>query len=113
MFALYMDQDSMDKPVVAGLRANGWDILTTAEAGRLRGKDDVQLAFATSVGRVLYTANVGDFRRLHQAGIEHGGIIARPDQRMRSDAQIRALLALASQMPAHEMPSTFVFLSYA
>lgn len=100
----------MDGPVVAGLRANGIDVLTTREAGRLGRPDDDQLAFATSQGRVVYTANVGDFRRLHAAGVAHAGIIVRPNQRMPNQHQIRALLNIQDAMDNEGMRNAVQFI---
>jgi Domain of unknown function (DUF5615) len=106
-----MDQDSMDGAVVRGLRANGIDVLTTREAGRLGRSDADQLVFATSLGRVVYTANVGDFRRLQAAGVEHAGIIARPNQRMPQEHQIRALLNILNGMDGDGMRNAVEFIS--
>ena len=55
MVGLYLDEDSMDSALVSGLRANGLDVLTTYDAGRLRRSDFDQLDYATSLGRVIYT----------------------------------------------------------
>ncbi len=111
VFPLYMDQDSMEAAVVSGRRVNGVDLLTTAEAGRLRQSDESQLAFATKSGRVVVTANIGDFRRLHVAGSRHAGIVGRPNQGMTVDGQIRALLNILQGRSAEEMEGNFEFLS--
>ena len=88
----------MTTSVVAGLRAAGIDVLTTLEAGRLNADDEPQLSFAASIGRAIYTANRGDFSRLHwqwqAAGRTHSGIIVRGKQRRPPQTRLRLLLEL-------------------
>lgn len=62
---LYADEDACEHAVIRGLRARNIDVLTTIDANRLGSDDPSQLAFATSLDRVIYTFNVGDFARLH------------------------------------------------
>ena len=59
---LYVDEDASESAVILGLRARGVDLVTTCETGRLATSDESQLAFATEVGRVIYTFNASDFR---------------------------------------------------
>ena len=86
VIALYLDHDSSDAELVMGLRRAGLDVLTTRDAGNALRSDDWQLRFALSERRAIYSANVGDFGRLHKtwmaAGIHHAGIIVRHNQRM-------------------------------
>lgn len=51
----------MDGDLVRGLRFRGIDVMTAADAGMIRRKDDEHLSLATQQGRVLYSFNVGDF----------------------------------------------------
>ena len=44
---LYVDEDASESAVIAGLRARGIDLLTTADAGREGTADEQQLEFAT------------------------------------------------------------------
>ena len=98
-FWLYMDQDSLDEGVIAGLRRAGANVLTSVEAGHQRTPDHEQLEFAATEGRVIYTANRGDFARLHaewmETGRHHAGIIIRSRQQTGTREQIRGLAALA------------------
>src|SRR5919201_5281171 len=77
----YLDE-CVYRPVVEALRKRGFDVVTALEAGRGEEADDSQLAYATSLGRVLLTYNRADFRRLHtdhlRIGREHGGIVIVP-----------------------------------
>jgi hypothetical protein len=63
------------------LKAAGYDVLTTVEAGRAsrRLSDSDQLAFAAARGRAIYSHNVQDFsvlaRQWADEGRPHKGII--------------------------------------
>ncbi|MDA0837660.1 MAG: DUF5615 family PIN-like protein [Planctomycetota bacterium] len=82
---LYVDEDAGEMAVIQGLRARGYDILCTVEAGSLGTSDLDQLHLAIELQRVIYSFNVGDFAKLHSqslaAGEQHWGIIVIPDQR--------------------------------
>jgi hypothetical protein len=75
---LYLDED-VSILVAALVRARGFNVLTTRDAGHLHLHDDEQLAYATSRRRTLLTHNRADFEALHQsyltAGQHHTGII--------------------------------------
>lgn len=75
---LYLDHD-VDVAFAARLRRLGHDALTTREVGRTEALDEQQLVFATHEGRVFFTHNRRDFRRLHrrwtEEGRRHSGII--------------------------------------
>lgn len=104
----------MDHDLVRGLRANGIDVISAAEAGRLGLPDEEQLSFATSEGRALYTCNVRDFPRLNsqwlRAGMHHAGIIVLPHQLAPLGAQIRALSRLAQSLNPEAIRDRLEFL---
>ena len=77
MARLYSNEN-FPQPVVEALRALGHDVLTSRDAGKAnqRIEDAEVLAYATSVGRAVLTLNRRDFRRLHETGVAHGGIVA-------------------------------------
>jgi hypothetical protein len=108
---LYLDEDSMDKALVAGLRARGVDVLTTREARMTERPDDAHLAFATSQGRVLYSFNVGDYCRLHAGGGSHSGLILALQQRYPVGEQMRRLLRVIHRLSAEDMCNRVEFLS--
>ena len=64
-------------PVVAELRRLGHDVLTAFEDGRANKgiADEAVLARAAGLARAVLTINRLDFKRLHNAGQEHAGII--------------------------------------
>ncbi len=55
--ALYLDE-CIDSEVAVRLRGDGYDILTTLEAGRLGSGDEDQLDFATQQRRIFFTHNI-------------------------------------------------------
>ena len=75
---IYLDED-VYQAVALGLRRRGYDVLTTAEAGRRACHDEDQLRFAAEQQRILITFNRGHFARLHgewtASGRHHAGII--------------------------------------
>jgi hypothetical protein len=112
--AFYLDEDSQDGDLVAALRRAGLDVLTTAEAGRNGESDDSQLAYASSISRMIATANRGHFARLHretwQQGRSHAGIVVW-DQGHSIGERLRGLLSIADAYQ-HEPPTSRIeFLS--
>lgn len=104
----------MARSLVAALRARGTDVQTVVEAG-LRGKgDEIQLQWAASKKRVIYTSNASDFCRLHKEylenGTEHAGIIVVPRQRYNLKQQIRLLLNVIKTKSAEDMQNHLLFL---
>jgi len=75
---LYLDED-VPVQIAPPLRALGFDVLTTREAGRLMAEDPDQLAFAAGEGRVLLTLNRNDFVHFTQqfaaVGAPHAGVL--------------------------------------
>ena len=70
--------ENFPQPVIEALRVLGHDILTSLEAGRAnqRIEDADVLRFADADRRTLLTLNRKHFRRLHQSGQSHQGIVA-------------------------------------
>lgn len=111
----YFDEDSQDRDVLAGLARAGIDTLTAARAG-MRGKtDEEHLSFAASEGRVLYTANVSDFTRLHgefaRSGREHAGVVVRTWQGTPVGLQIRCLTNAHQDLTAEEAWNRLFYLT--
>ena len=112
---LYLDEDSMRRSLVFGLRARNVDVLTASEAEMINRTDEDHLATATASGRVLYTFNVADYCVLHQAWISqrriHAGIVVAPQQRYSTGEELRRLVRLAGSLTAEEMRNRIEFLS--
>lgn len=76
---LYIDEDTQRHALTRSVRARGYDVVTTLEAGRLSMTDSEQLAFSAAEGRTILTFNSRDFVQLHRdylvSGRPHAGII--------------------------------------
>jgi hypothetical protein len=64
---LYLDEDSMRRSLVFGLRARNVDVLTAAEADMINRQDEDHLAAASAAGRALFTYHTADYCALHQS----------------------------------------------
>ncbi|MBI4312975.1 MAG: DUF5615 family PIN-like protein [Chloroflexi bacterium] len=108
-----MDEDSLARVLVKSLRAQGIDVVTAAEAGKLGASDDEQLVYAASQKRALCTANVHDFARLHdqwmEQGRHHAGILL-VRQRMPLTVRLHALLRLLAAQSSETMGDRLEFL---
>ncbi len=104
----------MDKALVNALKARGVDVITAGDAGMIGCSDEDHLDFATSVGRVLYTFNRGDFYQLHTKylaeGKFHVGIILAKQQRYSIGQQMRQLLEIIGTKSTEEMQNNVEFL---
>jgi hypothetical protein len=111
---VYFDADSMQRAVVAGLRARGVDVTTALDAGMTDRSDEDQLEFARSQGRVLFSFNASHFCRIHSEllaqGETHAGIILAPQQRYSIGERARRLLRLIAAKTAEEMRGQLEFL---
>jgi hypothetical protein len=111
---LYLDEDAIDRRLVAALRARGVDLLTAQEASMMGHEDEEHLDLATTSGRAIYTFNVGDFSRLHTEYLSqsrsHAGIIIGRQEFSVGD-QMRGLLRLIARRSAEEMANQIEFLS--
>ena len=74
-----------------------------------------QLSFAAAEGRVLYSANVGDFARLHAEWLRservHAGLILRSWQQMPIGLQLEGLLAINAAFDRDAMASSLIYMS--
>jgi hypothetical protein len=91
---LYIDEDAMDGDLIRGLRSRSIDVMTAAEAGMIKQRDEAHLKLATSQSRALYSFNVRDFHEIHTrwmaTGLVHGGIILATQKRYSTGEQIAA-----------------------
>jgi len=110
---LYLDED-LANDLAPSLRSLGHDVVHTREIGLTGSGDAKQFAHAIAEGRTLITANVRDFRLLHEALVScalplcpaglrsHPGIVAMPNPNTRSAQRMAELLdqRLAADEPA-------------
>jgi hypothetical protein len=112
---LYLDEDTMRRSLVFGLRARSVDVLTASEAEMINRADDAHLAAAARLDRVLYTYNTADFSGLHQNWTAtrqaHSGIIVAVQQRYSVGEELRRLMRLIAGISAEQMRGRLEFLS--
>jgi len=102
--SLYLDED-VDVLVADLVRARGFTVITTQQAGNIGASDRQQLAAAVGLQRTLVTHNRTDFELLAKecfaSGQEHCGIIIAV---RRSPYEIvRRLLAILNHVAADEV----------
>ncbi len=89
----------MRRDLVRELVRLGWDVLSTRDAGNEGMPDVHQLSWAANAGRCVFTANQGDFARLHYqwlaAGRSHAGIVILSEQQWPTGHIIRAMTLIA------------------
>lgn len=111
----YFDEDSLDADVVDAARLRGLDVVTALDAGMIGKPDEEQFAFARSEARILYTANVGDFARLHVSLLgadgTHPGIVVRARQQMSIGEQVRGLVALDARLNPEQAQDRLLYLA--
>src|SRR5262249_1702048 len=104
---LYLDENLMDDDLVAALRKEGVDVVTTLEAGQTANSDEKQLLYASEQGRAIYSYNIRDFVVINaavlMAGRSHTGIIVAHQTRYGIGEQVRRLKALMDAVSAEEM----------
>jgi len=105
----------MKQALVVALRNAGVDVMTASEVNRTGYVDEEQLAWATEQGRVLYSANIRDFCRIHSTlmgqGESHAGIVLVQQQRYSGGNLLRGLLKLIATKSAEDMVNQIVILS--
>jgi hypothetical protein len=101
---IYLDED-VDILIAHLIRARGFQMQTTREAGNLSTSDAEQLAYAAGREKTLLTHNRADFEALHQHyydnGWEHDGIIIAV--RHSPHEIVRRLLIVLNNVTADEM----------
>ena len=104
----------MDGDLVRGLRSRVIDVITAAEAGMIRSRDEDHLSLASLQGRALYSFNVGDYHEIHTKwitrGLAHAGIILATQKRYSTGEQIRRLLRLIGSLSHEQMRNREEFL---
>lgn len=111
---LYLDRH-IKLQLAVDLRASGFDVRTTQEAGMDTASDEEQLTLAGAEGRVILTFNIHDFAPLHEewtaAGRSHTGIIVLQQLGSRQYGVLLArMLRLLNTLTADEMRNNLVHL---
>ena len=112
---LYLDEDRNSEVLIRDLRIFAVDVVNSAEAGMNGKSDEEQMEFAIDAGRVLFTANVRDFRMIHTdliaRGRHHPGIVVVRQRDFEPWQQARRLLRLFHERPAETMVDSLDWLS--
>ena len=98
------------------LRSFGFDVLTALGAGNEALSDAGQLAFATSEGRLIVTANARDYSQLHREWMDsarnHSGIVLALQEYGYSPGEFaRRMLRLAVTLNGAPTTNLYVHLS--
>ncbi len=108
----YLDEDVSHR-IAPLVRAAGYDVLTTRDAGRNGTPDEEQLRFATVEGRCLVTRNTPDFtgiaQRWRENGVEHAGLLFVPRSLQNHDlAGIAAAIVAHANLHADGVPPSMI-----
>lgn len=106
---LFHPDENVSSSVAEGLQRRTIDVTTTPEAGLLAAADEVQLAFAQTQGRVLFTQDA-DFLRLHRAEVSHAGIAYCVPGKLSTGNIIRGLVLIWELLEPEEMVNRLEFL---
>lgn len=110
---LYLDEDTINRALIKGLRARNLDILSAHEAGLVTIPDYEHLKHASSLDRVIFTFNTRDYARLHvqwlTEGQSHAGIIV--SAQVDIGLIIRRILRLVDTLTMNDMKDRLEFLS--
>jgi predicted nuclease of predicted toxin-antitoxin system len=108
---LYLDED-VSALLAKLVRARGFDAMTTLDARNIASTDELQLSFASSVGRVLLTHNRVDFEQLasrwHSEGRQHAGILIAV--RRKPHDMLQRILPILNRLSAEELVDQVLYL---
>ena len=109
---LFIDEDSLSKPLVKLLRKAGHDVVTVNEVG-LSGKSDfIVLNYARETERIIVTHNCKDFEELHEKNIVHPGIfVIRNDSNYFKNMSRQDILKAIANLEAASIPLANQFIS--
>ncbi len=116
---LYLDDDSVNRVLVAQLRQAGHHVEIPADIGYIGRADAVHLLHAVQESRVLMSHNHDDYRDLHNlvigAGGSHSGIFAlRKDQDKRRDMRPTHIVSAIARLVSAgvDVKGSFVVLNH-
>jgi Domain of unknown function (DUF5615) len=111
---LYLDEDAMAEALIQALTERGVDVTTANLENMVFRPDPEHLAYATQLGRVLYSFNVGDYCQLHSEWLisrqPHAGIVVASQQKFSIGEQMRRLLRIINTLTAETMANNLKFL---
>ena len=104
----YLDEN-VRNAIAEGLRRRAIDVTTTSEQSLNGVSDEVQLKFALSQNRVIFTQDT-DFLRMNQTGITHCGIVYCSQGKKSIGEIIQGLILIWELLEPSDMFGKFEFL---
>lgn len=109
---IYLNEH-LSRRLAEQLRAYGFDVISSHEAGMLSASDAEQLEYACREQRALVTFNISDFMKLHedylQATRDHFGIILSTEASIAT--VIHRLLRLLNSLSRDELKNQVIWLN--
>jgi predicted nuclease of predicted toxin-antitoxin system len=102
--------ENVNHAIADGLRRRKIDVSTTPESGLISASDEEQLRFARNQGRVVFTQD-SDFLKLHNAGLEHCGIVYCVKTSRSIGEILQGLILIWEVLEAEEISGKVEFLS--
>ena len=94
--------ENVSNAIANGLRMRGIDVTTTPEQKLIAAPDDIQLKFAVSQERAIFTQDI-DFLRIHRQGVNHLGIVYCPQQTKSIGQIIQGIVLIWELLTPEEM----------
>lgn len=94
--------ENVSNAIANGLRMRGIDVTTTPEQKLIAVSDDIQLKFAFSQERVVFTQDI-DFLRINRQGVNHLGIVYCPQQTKSIGQIIQGIVLIWELLTPEEM----------
>lgn len=101
--------ENVHHAVAHALRTYGVNATTTSEAGLQGASDDEQIAFSRKENQVIFTQD-RDFLRLHDAGVNHAGIVYCAKGSCSISEIVRGLLLIWKVLDPEDMQNQVEFL---
>jgi predicted nuclease of predicted toxin-antitoxin system len=95
--------------IATGLRRQGIDVTTSREVGLLGAPDEEQIAYASPLGRVIFTQD-GDFVGIHGSGVPHSGIAYCPKNSRTIGEIVESLILIWEVYEAEELVNQLEFI---
>ncbi len=94
--------ENVSNAIANGLRMREIDVTTTPEQKLIAASDDIQLKFALSQERIIFTQDI-DFLRIHRQGVNHLGIVYCPQQTKSIGQIIQGIVLIWELLTPEEM----------
>lgn len=111
---LLFDEDLIHHDLLVALKIHRVDVLTVADVGRLGDDDESILRCAADHGRLLVSANIRDFHRIHtewvRSGKSHWGILVIPQRHFSVGERLRRIDHMVKSHRANDLQNQIYFI---